>query len=93
MASLFCFEDRFSLHNPGTHYASQAGLKLASILLPLLLECWGYRHAHCAWLCYMIVFVASSQRSKGQMNFSEEVDVADKSEAASLANLCKPPAT
>lgn len=39
----------------------------------------------------MIVFVAS-QGSKGQMNFSKEVDVAGKSEAAFLANLCKPPA-
>lgn len=92
MASLFCFEDRFSLCNPGTHYASQAGLKLASTFPPLLLECWGYRYVHCAWLCYMIVFVAL-QRSKGQMNFSEEVDVAGKSMAAFLANLCKPPAT
>lgn len=77
MASLFCFEDRFSLCSPGTHYASQAGLKLASILPPLFHEYWDYRHTCHSWLCYLTVYVAS-QRSKGQMDFSEEVDVAGK---------------
>lgn len=40
----FCFFGKVLLCCVGTRYTDQISFRLAAILLPLALKCWGYRH-------------------------------------------------